>query len=367
MNTTGQSAVVAPQTGRLGRRLSWTRTASVCLFMLLMLAAAHLLMVVVGAVDEHVSADRYAQAGVEAIYYGEEPIAQHLERLLTKASTAAERAPVEAELARVAAGQPVRLTMLPISPFLAAAAVGLSLLGFVLLGFSSRLESDAMQSLVGIFAGNLIWTGGVEYGLMIASRQLGVAKSLALVDGRVVGVFGEYVLLKHTWGVLLLVIGYVGFLESSRCPFFLWFRERMPLMRGSLANGRIDNFAPRTAFEFTTVVWTFYLLLLWAYDESVFGVHSWFTYLVFFGSFASSGYLLLRLHQRVKMGAALRYSVGTVVVLWNTIEIAAKWGLFAEPWLILHPATGAVFFGGLAFGAWLVVRAIRTPLPAVAT
>ena len=69
------------------------------------------------------------------------------------------------------------------------------------------------QTIVGIFAGNLIWTGGVEYGLTIAARLLGVAKAMTVVDGQLTGIYGEDVLVKHTWGAMVLVTAYVALLS----------------------------------------------------------------------------------------------------------------------------------------------------------
>lgn len=135
-------------------------------------------------------------------------------------------------------------------------------------------------------------------------------------------------------------------------------------MRGAVATGRIDNFAPRTAFQYVTIVWALYVVLLWAYDPTVFGVDGVFTHALFFGSLATAGYLLLRLYRQQSMGAAVRYAIGTAIVSWTPIEIAAKWGLFNEPWLILNPLTAAAFFGGAALGTWLVIREIRRSTPA---
>ncbi|MCU0701556.1 MAG: hypothetical protein MUC96_34015, partial [Myxococcaceae bacterium] len=235
--------------------------------------------------------------------------------------------------------------------------------GFVLVWATARIKSDAAQSILGIFGGNLIWTGGVEYGLTIAARTFGLGKALTVIDGQVVAIYGEYVLLKYTWGVMALVIAYLVFLEASRCPIFLWWREKVPTMRGPIASGRIDNYGPRSAFQYTTTVWAFYLLLLWAYDEQVFGVHGLFTQAVLLLSIAGSIYCVRKLHQHTGWGPAIRYAVGAMIVVWTPIEIVGKWGLLKEPWLILQPESMIVFFGGLALGTWWLWRAQkRTPV-----
>ena len=329
-------------------------------FVLILLAAGHLLMVAMNALDGVVSRDLYESEGVHARWLGDRPVLAELEILEQEVPTDAERRVVAEAIRSTREGQTFTIHMLPVSPVLVGSAFGLTLVGFALIVASRHVANGATQSVIGIFAGMLMWTGSVEYGLMIASRILGVAKSFELHGERIVGALGEYVLLKHTWGLILLVMIYLLFLESNRCPFFTWFRKHLHLMRGAVAGGRIDNFAPRTAFQCITLLWAFYVLLLWAYDETVFGVDGWFTRAVFFGSFASTGYLLLRLFRQGSMGAAIRYSIATSIICWNCVEIAAKWGLFREPWLILNPVTAVVLFGAATLGTWLVLRELRS-------
>lgn len=335
------------------------RTILSSVFIFFILSAGHLLMVVISAIEHRVDAPQ--PQGVVARMYTDRPMLEELEAALNKAHTPENRAALEAALADAHAGRDVHLQMLPVTRTVVAASIGLTLLGLLLVWVTSRLKSDASQTIVGIFAGNFIWTGAVEYGLIIASRQLGVAKAITAVDGQLVAIYGEYVLLKHTWGALVLVMAYLLYLESSRCPLFLWWRERVPTMRGALVTGRIDNYGPRSAFQYATTVWGFYLLLLWAYDEDVFGVHGLFTNLVMFGSLAGTVYTVYRLTQYTGWGAAIRYAMGAMIIAWTPIEIAGKWGVLKEPWLLLHPSTLVIFFGGLALGTWLLWRATKKP------
>ncbi|HRI54717.1 MAG TPA: hypothetical protein PLW65_31485, partial [Pseudomonadota bacterium] len=103
-------------------------------------------------------------------------------------------------------------------------------------------------------------------------------------------------------------------------------------------------------------------LLLWAYDEQLFGVHGWFTTAVLFLSLAASLFCMWRLHQQTGWGPAVRYAVGAMIVVWTPIEIAGKWGLFREPWLLLRPSTLLLFFGGLGVGTFWLWRAQRRVL-----
>ncbi|MEM9461624.1 MAG: hypothetical protein AAGF11_46100 [Myxococcota bacterium] len=347
------------------RRNRWLRTILTSLFVLLMLGSAHLFMVVINAAERGVAAPAPAD-GVVARMFSDRPMTEELEGARSKARTPQDRQVIDEALATVRAGGTVQLRTLPVTRFLVWTSLGLSALGVLLIWVTSRLRSDAAQSILGIFGGNLLWTGAVEYGLTLASRSLGVGKTVGVVDGQLMAVYGEYVLLKHTWGVLFLVLAYLLFLESSRCPVFLWWRKRVPTMRGPTVSGRIHNYGPRSAFQYGTTVWFFYLLLLWAYDEQVMGVYSLATQGIVFAAIASSLYCVWKLHQQSGWGPAIRYAVGAMIVVWTPIEIFGKWGIMRQPWLLLETTTFLIFFGGLAVGTWALWRAQKRRVAAIA-
>ena len=334
------------------------RTTLTSAFVLLMLASAHLFMVVINAAEAKFDPAR-PEVGMQARMFSDRPMAEEIETALRKTKAPESRRVLETALADAQAGRPVELHTLPVTRFLVYATLGLTLLGGLVLWATSRLKGDAAQSILGIFGGNLLWTGGVEYGLTIAARSLGVGKAVSVADGKLVAVYGEYVLMKHTWGVLALVMVYLLFLESSRCPVFLWWRKNVPTMRGAVVSGRIDNYGPRSAFQYATTVWGFYLLLLWAYDENVFGVFSVVTKAIMLASIAGSIYCVWRLHHQTGWGPSVRYAVAAMIVVWTPVEIAGKWGIFRQPWLLLKPEALLVFFGGLALGTWGLWRAQR--------
>ncbi len=336
------------------------RTMLTSAFILLMLASAHLFMVVINAAEARVAAPQ-PSAGLSARMMTDRPLVEEFEAAIKKAKTADARRVLQASLDAERAGRPAELRTLPVTRFLVGAMLGLTTLGMALLWATSRLKGDAAQTVVGIFGGNLLWTGGVEYGLTLAARSLGVGKTVGVVDGQAVAIYGEYVLLKHTWGFLALVMAYLLFLESSRCPLFLFWRRNVPTMRGPVVAGRIDNYGPRSGFQYATTVWGFYLLLLWAYDEGAFGVFSFTTKAIMLLSIAGSIYCVYRLHQQTGWGPAVRYAVAAMIVVWTPIEIAGKWGVLREPWLLLKPETLFVFFGGLGAGTWALWRAQRRP------
>lgn len=337
---------------------AWLRTALTSLFVLLMLGSAHLFMVAINA-GEHAVAAPSPAAGPVARMFSDLELEEELEAAAARASTVQDRELLSAALVDARAGVPIELHTLPVTPFLVQTTFALSALGLLLIWATSRIQSDAGQSILGIFGGNLLWTGAVEYGLVLAARSLAIGKTVGVVDGQLVAIYGEYVLLKYSGGGLVLVLAYLLFLESSRCPLFVWWRRRVPTMRGAIVSGRIDNYGPRSAFQYTTTVWFFYLLLLWTYDEQVAGVYSLTTKAILFAAIAGSVYCVWRLHRQLGWGPAIRYAVGAMVVVWTPIEILGKWGVMRQPWLLLEPTTSITFFGGLALGTWALWRAAR--------
>ncbi len=227
-------------------------------------------------------------------------------------------------------------------------AVALTLLGIALVVATRWMASEAWQSLVGALGGTLLWTGGAEYGLLFAAERFQVAP---------VGTTkGEYMLLEYTAGLLLGVVLYLLFQESVRCSLALWLRRKLRLMRGPTAAGPIHNYGPRVAFEMISVLWFFYVVLLVAYDL---GVTSWVTYLTFVVSLGGGAYALFRLYQQPSWGMAIRYAIPTVVLIWNDVEILAKWRVFTEPWIALNwPFMVSVLIAFL-FLAYLLIDHLR--------
>lgn len=340
------------------RSVPIVRTVLSAFFVLLMLGSAHLSMVVVNAIEMRLEHPTPAQ-GITARMYTDSPMADELAAALKKSRVPADQAVLRRALAEVQAGKVVEIRTLPVTPALVWSTLLITVAGLLLLWATTRMRTDAAQTIAGVFAGNLLWTGGVEYGLTIAGRALGVAKNVSVIDGQLAGIYGEYVLLKHTWGLMVLVVAYLLMQESSRCPISVWWRRFFVRASVTAGTGRIENYGSRSAVQYATTVWGFYLLLLWAYDEVVFGVHGIFTNVTMFATISGTLYVLWRLHQHRGWGPAIRYAIGAMIVAWTPLEIAGKWNLFTQPWLLLESTSFLVFFGGLTVGTLLLVRAAR--------
>ena len=88
-------------------------------------------------------------------------------------------------------------------------------------------------------------------------------------------------------------------------------------------------------------------------------LYSWFTYLLFFASFAVFFYLTYKLLGYDRFGANLRFAIPTVTILWNDVEILAKWGMLKEPWVHINWPIMSVIIGGFLVSTWLIVRDLR--------
>ncbi|MBT5100290.1 MAG: hypothetical protein HOM77_00055, partial [Planctomycetes bacterium] len=180
------------------------RAIFAAVFVFLTLASGHLFMVVINKIDANINDDLYRSSpGVEARWLGDRSMEEEWDVLQARNQ--------DIELPKLSA-EPLR--MLPTTPFLGWVTLAMGALGFLLLLATRFSSQDAVQSMLGIFGALFLWTGPVEYGLMLASRSLGIAKSLQFVGGQVVGAYGEYVLLKYTWGLLAIIMVYLLFLES---------------------------------------------------------------------------------------------------------------------------------------------------------
>ena len=109
----------------------------------------------------------------------------------------------------------------------------------------------------------------------------------------------------------------------------------MRIKVGKPTRGLTRNFANNVAIENITILWFFYVYLMFLYDETFFGEHHWFTYLSFVGILIWSLYLIQRLIRFKRVTSALRYAIPTAIIFYNLVEIAGRWGWFNEYWA--HP------------------------------
>lgn len=226
-----------------------------------------------------------------------------------------------------------------------------AIIGFLTIYLTRFLKSDGWQSFFGILGGLGMWFA-FEYSLIYGGHRLGVTYTFN-------GSYPEYRIMKWTFMLLIMVFTYLLYQESVRCNLIFYLRKKLRLMRGVVATGKIDNYGPRTAFEYIMITWTFYVLLMIGYDEQLFGAHSVFIYVMFLASFSIFFYLCYKLLGYDKFGANLRYSIPTVTILWNDIEILAKWGMLKEPWVHINWPIMSVIIAGFCISTYLIVKDLR--------
>ena len=187
-----------------------------CLFWLLCLtltAAGHRLYKATVTADRAISADRYRADGAPLVWVGHGAVEEARTRVDGQKDAAA-----------------AAVHTLPNSFFWLGSAALFTALGGLMVWSGRWIENGGLQSLVGLFAGHFLWLGAVEFGLDAVGRRLGLAGSMEMVGGKVVGTHGAGILIQMS--VVFLVPVFIGltFHESNRCAVFQWFRRRLPIV-----------------------------------------------------------------------------------------------------------------------------------------
>jgi len=211
---------------------------------------------------------------------------------------------------------------------LAGLLLGLAGAGLLLAGmFASK---ELVATLLGMFGGLFVWSGWIEIGYAYYANRLGIDP--VMQNGEMV-TKAEYLLMPSSVGFLAVIMLYYLFGIRTGCRFFLWFQRllRIESWPGSARSSR--NPAMVTFMEFNVLLWGFYLLLLFAYDEHFAGDRHPVTYLIAFGSLLWSVLLFVKLLKISNLAYAIRYAIPTVLIFWNFVEILGRWNVFTEIWI----------------------------------
>lgn len=198
--------------------------------------------------------------------------------------------------------------------------------GFLFI-FSTKLGiyDGIWQNIGGVLGGLFIWTG-LEYSFIFCAERFNIAPSPNHSRP-------EYLIMEWSWGLFIMVVAYLLFQESVRCPLFLWLRNKFHLMKEKTSTGQIYNYGPRVAMEYSMLTWTGYLVCLLVFDEQIFGIWHPATYILFILTGLSWIYTGWRGWQQMKFGPMLRWIIPTVIIFWTAfLEIIPKWGGFIQPW-----------------------------------
>ncbi len=196
------------------------------------------------------------------------------------------------------------------------AALILGFLGLVLLIWGVISSKEDKATFLGLFGGLFIWTGWVEFAFVYYANRYGVEP---LMEAGEVVTKPEYLIMPSSVGFWAVFMIYYFFGTKSGCSFFNWFQSKMNLKNINELKPTKRNTAISTFLELTLLLWTFYLVLLFAYDENFLGDRHFITYIIAFGSLLWSLLLLKKLFKINNMAYAIRYSIPKVIILWNFV------------------------------------------------
>ncbi len=212
------------------------------------------------------------------------------------------------------------------------AALGLGFLGVILLIWGLIVKSDVQATFLGLFSGLFIWTGWIEFSFVYYANRFNVAP---LMEAGEVVTKPEYLIMPSSVGFWAVFIMYYFFGTKTGCTFFSWIQKRLNIPNPKKMQPVVHNAAMTTFMELIMLLWTFYLVLLFAYDDNFAGDNSIITHIIAYASLLWSLYLFTKLIKIRNIGYAIRYSIPTVIIFWNFVEILGRWDFFKEIWV--HP------------------------------
>jgi hypothetical protein len=220
---------------------------------------------------------------------------------------------------------------LEVSQFTIGLVMGLGGVGLIYAG--TQRDNELVQTWMGYFAGNLIFTGWIEFGNDWWAMHLGVPPLLR-PDGSTELLAGMRIFQVGSYFFACVAIVLL-FNKESYCRAAVWIRKVLHMNVGRPNPEFKRNFALITAWEIIAVTWCLYVPMLAMYDRTIWGPEHPVTYAGFFGSIVWGAYIAWRLTKFKRFAPALRYAIPVSIVLWVPVEIAAEWRLFEEAWA--HP------------------------------
>ncbi|MBT8441277.1 MAG: hypothetical protein KJO76_02740 [Gammaproteobacteria bacterium] len=260
-----------------------------------------------------------------------------------------------------ALGHTVMIVMEDVWPgeqYVYQSAFAMGLLGAALLFVGMKNGNEVAATWYGFWAGTFLWTGWIEFSFVWSANYLGVPDLMDPVVAGAIATKAEYLVMMSSIGIMGATLAYFLLNKETKCNFFIFFQRHLKLRTGKPTHGYKRNFAAITALETIYVVWFFYLVLLFIYDENILGDRHPATYGIFFLNVIWAAYLFQRLMKFWKVTTAIRYGIPTAIVAWNCVELAGRWHLFTEFWE--RPQDFALEMTmitvGIAIAAFLAVR-----------
>lgn len=242
--------------------------------------------------------------------------------------------------------------------YLSAFVMGL--VGIIIIMWGVRRDTEIAGTWAGFIGASLLWTGWVEFSLHYHARYFGVKTlcengeyAFACAEGAATK--PEYFLMQGSVGFLLAVMLHFVLNKETRCNMFRWIHKHFRIKVGKPSKGLTRNFSNIVAIETLTILWFFYVYLMFLYDPVLIGEKHWFTYFSFgvFGIW--SLYLIQKLIRFKRVTSALRYAIPTAIIFYNMVEIGGRWGWYNEFWVrpFEYPLPSALV--GVAFAIFAVI------------
>lgn len=194
----------------------------------------------------------------------------------------------------------------------------------------SKLNKDSAATICGFLGGIMVWTGWIEFCYVYFAGRYGIEPVMA--DGEV-ATKPEYLLLMSSvgfWGIIMVL--YI-FRIKTGCNMYSWIQRVLGISRSAdVVRNIAVNKSFTTFMETNMILWTCYLILMFAYDERFLGDRHPVTIVIAFACLAWSVWLFMRLVKIRAMGYAVRYAVPTVVIFWNFVEVMGRIGIMDEIW-----------------------------------
>ena len=184
-----------------------------------------------------------------------------------------------------ALGHTVMIMMEDIWPgagYVYESALAMGVVGGLLLWWGMRHKNEVAATWYGFWAGTFLWTGWVEFSFVWSAQVLGVPDLMDPLVPGAIATKGEYLVMMSSVGVLGATLVYFLFNKETKCNFFIWFQRNLGMKTGKPNTAHERSFAGITALETIYVIWFFYLVLLFLYDDSFFGDRHPVTYAAFF-------------------------------------------------------------------------------------
>lgn len=236
-------------------------------------------------------------------------------------------------------------------------AIILGIIGVVLFIWGiKKNHQPTVATILGFLGAVLIWTGWVEFSFMWVAEKENVAH---LVKDGEIATKREYLVMLSSLGILMSMFFYFMFVRSN-CTFFIWIQNKLGF-KDIISKNSSGFKKPQSVVVFgetLMILWFFYVSLLVVYDDTIAGDRHWATHVLGWGSLIWSFYLISRLIKLKSFDYAIRYAVPTVIIFWNFVEVAGRWGLFEEIWVqpLEYWLEVSLFFISLAILLFVFIR-----------